>query len=85
VISDLVIRQETDAFRVTFEAHCQDGLVDFRWRGEITGTADGTSTFDFAAYGCSVVEIGVSRLRGATAHFLRRQRPSPVGRFSAES
>lgn len=47
VISQVVTQQETDSFRVTFEAHCRDAAVDFRWRGQITGSPDGTLTFDF--------------------------------------
>jgi hypothetical protein len=41
------IRQETDSFRVTFDAIHQQGDIDFFWHGSISGAADGTITFTF--------------------------------------
>lgn len=40
---------EADSFRIVYEAHhkSDDSGVDFTWRGTLTGTADGTVTFDF--------------------------------------
>lgn len=46
-ISDLVIDQRDDSFRVRFTALCENGAVSFRWRGEIEGTAEGDLRFDF--------------------------------------
>ncbi|HEU5078983.1 MAG TPA: hypothetical protein VFT72_07205 [Opitutaceae bacterium] len=47
-ISALAIDRRDDAFRVTFAARCNNGAVDFSWRGEIVGTAAGALTFIFS-------------------------------------
>ena len=41
-LSDLKIECGDGAFRVTFAVECRQAEIDFPWRGEITGTADGT-------------------------------------------
>lgn len=46
-LSDLVVDQQPDGFRVTFDVRCQADAVDFRWHGEITADATGTLVFRF--------------------------------------
>jgi hypothetical protein len=46
-ISELKVEQGENSFHVTFVAHCRNGVVDFRWKAELTGSADGVVTFDF--------------------------------------
>jgi hypothetical protein len=41
-ISDLQAEVEADCFRVAFEAFHESGELRFRWRGELSGNADGT-------------------------------------------
>ncbi len=41
-LSDLKIDCGGGAFRVTFAVECRRAEIDFAWRGEITGIADGT-------------------------------------------
>ena len=41
-LSDLKIECGDGAFHVTFAVECRQAEIDFPWRGEITGTADGT-------------------------------------------
>lgn len=47
VLRDLQVETHDDACRVTFEADCVDGDVDFCWHGTIVGTPTGTVTFTF--------------------------------------
>ena len=42
LIDALRLEQADDRFRVSFEARNQRGDVDFRWRGTIVGSSDGT-------------------------------------------
>jgi D-apionolactonase len=47
VLRDLQVDAPDVACRVTFEADCVDGDVDFCWHGTIVGTSTGTVTFTF--------------------------------------
>jgi hypothetical protein len=38
---------EKDHFKLTFDVHCQNNQVEYFWRGQITGTADGRITYSF--------------------------------------
>lgn len=42
---NLQIEQSPFAFNISFDATHQHGVIDFRWRGTITGAADGTLSF----------------------------------------
>ncbi|MEO7223041.1 MAG: hypothetical protein ABIY37_11255, partial [Devosia sp.] len=44
-ITDLIIDESGGGFRVTFTARCPTIDGDFVWRGEFTGSPDGTLTF----------------------------------------
>ncbi len=44
-ISGLQIAAEADSFVIHYDVVHQQGEIDFAWRGEITGTADGTIRF----------------------------------------
>lgn len=48
-ISNVVIDQQADSFRVTFDCAHHDPAVevDFHWRGELAGSPDGTVTYVF--------------------------------------
>jgi hypothetical protein len=46
-VEDLRVERGEHAFRVAFVVRCRGGEVDFRWRGELTGTPDGTLEFTF--------------------------------------
>ncbi|MFZ5831702.1 MAG: hypothetical protein ACOY3P_16570 [Planctomycetota bacterium] len=41
-LKDLCVDQSTDAFHVSVSVQCQQREIDFEWRGEIVGTAQGT-------------------------------------------
>src|SRR4051812_40953000 len=41
-LSNLQVRQQNDAFNVSFDARHTQGEVDFAWRGTLMGDADGT-------------------------------------------
>lgn len=41
----LNIKRDRDSFTIYLEAVCKNAEVDYRWTGEIIGTADGTITF----------------------------------------
>lgn len=47
-LSGVQIDAQADAFTVRFRSDHRAGPVDFGWTGTITGTADGTITFEFA-------------------------------------
>jgi hypothetical protein len=47
-IEELTIGRGDDSFRITFVAVCQRDEIDYRWRGEIVGTADSTVRYRFA-------------------------------------
>ncbi len=42
IYSNLTVEVESDSFHVTFDARHEQGDIDFFWRGEIIGSADGT-------------------------------------------
>ena len=44
-LSNVHIEQEGDRFRITYDVENESADVNFRWRGTITGDADGTITF----------------------------------------
>lgn len=47
-LSNLVVEEAgPDAFRLTFDAECRQGNVDFVWRGTLTSAADGTLVYAF--------------------------------------
>ncbi len=46
-LQNLRVASAVDSFRLTFDVACQQGEIDFIWRGEITGKADGTVRFSF--------------------------------------
>ena len=46
-ITNLQIEKTSAAFRITFDAICKQREIDFRWSGVVSGTADGTVTFEF--------------------------------------
>src|SRR6267143_1507494 len=43
------MRQEVgkDCFRLSFDVGCQQGQIDYLWRGEIVGESDGTIRYSF--------------------------------------
>lgn len=68
-ITDLEIASGPDGFRVTFEARCRQGDIDFRWRGRIAGRAEGTLEFEFDGEALRDFErnrIGFCVLHGAS-------------------
>jgi hypothetical protein len=44
-LSNLKSEIQADSFRIEFDCKHQQGEIDFRWRGEITGTAAGEISF----------------------------------------
>ncbi len=46
-ISQFCLDLHPNSFHITFEARNQQGMVDFAWRGTVTGDAQGTITFVF--------------------------------------
>ncbi|MHB1294821.1 MAG: hypothetical protein ACYC4R_07465 [Anaerolineae bacterium] len=44
-ISNLRVEPGDDSFRLRFDAACRQGKIDFTWKGEITGAANGTITY----------------------------------------
>ncbi len=46
-VSDLDVQQHADSFTVSFRCRHRTADIDFSWLGTITGTPDGTVTFDF--------------------------------------
>jgi D-apionolactonase len=46
-VEHVQVREERHGFTVTFEALCCDGDVDFAWRGEVTGSPDGSVRYRF--------------------------------------
>jgi hypothetical protein len=45
-IANLQICENERDFQITFNVICQENEIDFRWKGEIRGEADGTITFE---------------------------------------
>lgn len=46
-ISNLRVDRRTDSFELEFDVACRQGAVDFRWKGRIAGSAQGTVVFSF--------------------------------------
>jgi D-apionolactonase len=46
-VSDVHLDSHDGGFQLTFDALCQEGDVDFRWAGTITGDTQGTITYTF--------------------------------------
>jgi hypothetical protein len=47
VLRDVQMRIEADSFAITYQAHNQQGNIDFSWEGSIQGTAEGVISFGF--------------------------------------
>ena len=73
-LSDLDIACGDGAFRVTFAVRCHQMEIDFLWRGEITGTADGT--VDYRMEGIARVDLSSQsdRLLCAASRWRMRRR-----------
>ena len=46
-VSNLVVDDRGDSFRVTFDVRCAEDGLDFRWKGTLTGSAAGVVEFLF--------------------------------------
>jgi len=46
-VSNLKLEKRDDSFRVSFDAECKRGEIDFVWQGAVAGEADGTVSFTF--------------------------------------
>ena len=46
-VSNLVIDDHCDSFRLTFDVRCAEDGLDFRWKGTLTGSAAGVVEFSF--------------------------------------
>ena len=46
-VSNLEVEKHDDSFRLSFDAECKRGEIDFAWHGTIAGEADGTVCFTF--------------------------------------
>lgn len=46
-VQELVVDQSADGFSAQFRVVCREREIDFTWKGEITGAADGTVRFEF--------------------------------------
>ncbi|HUX00696.1 MAG TPA: PQQ-binding-like beta-propeller repeat protein [Phycisphaerae bacterium] len=45
VFTEVNVKQEAESFRIRLRAVCKSDLADYRWTGEIVGTAEGRITF----------------------------------------
>ena len=69
-VSNLKVESGDDRFRVTFDVKCAQADIDFRWKGSITGTANGAIEFTFDGEAHSSFErnrIGFCVLHGPAA------------------
>jgi D-apionolactonase len=69
-VSNLEVDDGGDHFRVTFDVRCAQADVDFRWKGTITGTAQGVVEFGFDGEAHSAFKrnrIGFCVLHGPSA------------------
>lgn len=69
-VSNLNVEQRDDSFKVTFDATCQRDEIDFRWKGTISGTAEGKIQFTFDGEAHSTFKknrIGFCVLHGPSA------------------
>ncbi len=69
-VSKLKIENRGDHFRIAFDARCAQADIDFRWKGTITGTAEGIVEFTFDGRAHSAFKrnrIGFCVLHGPAA------------------
>ncbi len=69
-VSNLEVDDGGDHFRVTFDVRCAQADIDFRWKGTITGTAEGVVEFTFDGEAHSAFKrnrIGFCVLHGPAA------------------
>jgi hypothetical protein len=65
-IQDVELDDRGDSFRLTFEARHRQGEVDFRWRGELAGGADGS--LDYSLDGVADAEFLYNRIGFCILH-----------------
>lgn len=69
-VSGLEVENHGDSFKVTFDATCQGGEIDFRWKGTISGSKNGDIEFTFDGEAHSTFRknrIGFCVLHGPSA------------------
>ena len=69
-LSSLAVDQREDSFDVTFWVECRKGDIDFRWKGEIRGAADGQIAYRMSGRAHSTFmrnRIGFCVLHGSVA------------------
>ena len=69
-VSNLKVTDSGDHFRVTFDVRCAQADLDFRWKGAITGSAEGVVEFSFDGEAQSSFKrnrIGFCLLHGPSA------------------
>jgi hypothetical protein len=69
-VSNLVVDDRGDSFRVTFDVRCAEDDLDFRWKGTLTGSAEGVVEFLFEGEAHSTFKrnrIGFCVLHGPSA------------------
>lgn len=69
-VSNLRVEQRNDSFQVTFDVACQRADIHFRWKGSISGSADGEIEFAFDGEAHSTFKknrIGFCVLHGPSA------------------
>jgi hypothetical protein len=69
-VSNLVVDDRGDSFRVTFDVRCAEEGLDFRWKGTLTGSAAGVVEFLFDGEAHSTFKrnrIGFCVLHGPSA------------------
>ena len=69
-VSNLQVVQRDDSFDVTFDVACRSTDIDFRWKGSISGTDQGTIEFSFDGKAHSTFRknrIGFCVLHGPSA------------------
>ena len=69
-VSNLLVDDHGDNFRVTFDVHCAENDIDFRWKGTLTGSAAGVVEFAFDGEAHSTFKrnrIGFCLLHGPSA------------------
>ncbi len=69
-VSNLVVDDRGDSFRVTFDVRCAEEDIDFRWKGTLAGSAAGVVEFSFDGEAHSTFKrnrIGFCLLHGPSA------------------
>lgn len=93
VLSNVVTKAAENSFRIKFDAVCQQGTIDFRWRGSISGSLQDKVTFCFDGQARSAFErnrIGICVLhpikecRGARARIVQTSGKRKTLRFSEQ-